>query len=63
MVKYFQELSASGVAISPLLAGVDASDRFDPLVFESSDLEAGEFAALHWTEAEVAATFGTLPIP
>ncbi len=63
MVKYFQELSALGVAISPLLAGVDASDRFDPLVFESLDLEAGEFAALHWTEAEVAATFETLPIP
>ncbi len=63
MVKYFQELYASGVVISPLLAGVNASDRFDPLVFESLDLEAGEFTALRWTEVEAAATFGTLPIP
>ncbi len=63
MVRYFQELYASSVVISPLLAGVDASDRFDPVVCEVLDLEAEEFAALNWPEKEVVATFGTLPVP
>ena len=63
MVNYFQELYASGVVISPLLSGLDASDRFDPVVFEDLDQEAEDFAVLNWPEKEVAATFGTLPVP
>jgi ubiquinone/menaquinone biosynthesis C-methylase UbiE len=51
------------VVISPLLAGLDASDRFDPVVFEDLDQEAEDFAVLNWPEKEVAATFGTLPVP
>jgi ubiquinone/menaquinone biosynthesis C-methylase UbiE len=62
-VKYFQELFASGVVISPLLAGLDACDRFDPVVFEVLDLEAEEFAALNWLEKEIVANFGTMPVP
>ena len=63
LVESFHDLYASGIVISPLLAGVDASDRFDPGVFEILDTEVGEFASDHWTEKELISTFGALPIP
>lgn len=63
LVESFHDLYASGIVISSLLAGVDASDRFAPGVFEILDTEVGEFASDHWTEKELISTFGALPLP
>ena len=58
-----QQLWAAGLVISPWLAGVDGSARFDPDIHEMLNVRAREYALIHWTEAQRGRVLGDLPAP
>ncbi|UOF89540.1 methyltransferase domain-containing protein [Fodinisporobacter ferrooxydans] len=62
LTKQLKDLCTSGLAISPWLAGVDGTGRFDPIIFEIIDSAALDFTAIHWTEEERIKAFGILPV-
>lgn len=63
LTQSLRDFQKAGLAISPWLAGVNDTARFDALVFEKLDSVAREITANHWTEEKSLNLYGDLPIP